>query len=195
MDLLGKEGEKASEHVTQVAQKVEEVESHVNAVDSALQDFMNQTQHIIQEELALQDEELRRIQEAADLSEMRDIQQTVDKVERMESRMNKLEDEIENLVESDMLSSLENLTRAVKSMKGFTKNVEDRMKKLEEKIESLEGEMIMEKNNMEWDMENVADQRDVEELEESTSKEIQKLRSSINILAEELGKKNDIEVE
>jgi len=44
MDLLGMEGEKAAQGIRSIADRIDEVESHLNAVDNAVQDLSAQVE-------------------------------------------------------------------------------------------------------------------------------------------------------
>lgn len=193
MDILGKQGKQAEEEVTQLRQEVGQLESHLDAVDNAFQDFQTDVQRILNEELQFQEDEVMEIKKA--LRQQDDIDDLGDRVFSIESRLDDLESNVKDFLESDIHKSLKDMTQSVKSTRSFMHNLEDRLDSLENRIDKIEGEMVMELNNRDFDFEKKLDKRKHEEDTERLEDEIKKLRASINILADQIDEKDKIEVE
>ena len=89
MDILGKEGEEAKENVEQVSDQLESLESHLNAVDKALQDFMQKSENVLVGDLKLEEGEIRKLEElqAKDEEETRSLKQLDEEVEMIKRQL------------------------------------------------------------------------------------------------------------
>nr|EGQ39959.1 MAG: hypothetical protein J07AB56_06870 [Candidatus Nanosalinarum sp. J07AB56] len=59
----------------------------------------------------------------------------------------------------------------------------------------MEGEFSVEVENRDFDFEKKLDRREFEDEKQETREEIAKLRASVNFLADELNKKDELETE
>lgn len=196
MDLTGKKGEQAAEGVQNISQRLEELESHLNAVDDAVQDNQNKIQNISAIENKV--ENLR-----SELSSY---------FTNYHNRINTLENSQESVKQdinsnSDRLSGLEQMNI----------KLEDKLDELEEKVESNEEtvqELKKQVSGLKEDIENLdarSEQEGVSKVKEeldqkldrtrftnrqrAVNHEINKLRTSINALADSIDENDKIEID
>ena len=187
MDLLGKKGEEAVERISRLESSVEDINSHLKAVDSALQDFTDNYQQIIFEELEFQKKELKEIENVA--GTLPGIEERVDRVEeKTEENSEKIED-IE--VEEVLMDILEEIKKSREMMGDFRQ----RMDGFEKKVDDLESEFLVEINNRDFDFEKKLNKREFESKEKELTEDIKKLRASVIALADELDKRDEIKVD
>ncbi|MFB6199972.1 MAG: hypothetical protein ABEJ83_03770 [Candidatus Nanohaloarchaea archaeon] len=195
MDVLGKKGEEASEELLKVENRMKQLESHIDAVDSALSDFKSEIQMILEDEFQYQEQEISELKEALKTEE--EIEELERRVEKLESVQEEQKEEIEDLTRS--VSSVEegvkDMVSTTRSSRSLIQKLSDRIKELDNRLNDVEGELVMETTNRDFDFEKKLDERDYKEDKKSFEEEFSKLRASINVLADELGKKDDIEVE
>lgn len=197
MDLLGKQGEEASERLNNVEQKIQKIDSHLNAVDNALQDFVDNYSQILEDELDYHESEIIQLRKALENSS--DDQE---KTERLKRRLNKIEkrlddheNRIEDMLDSDLEKTFSDLVEGIKNVKKMINHTQDDISDLEERVEDVESELMVEINNRDFDFEKKLDKREYEDRETKLEEEIKKLRTSVLFLADELDKEDEIEVE
>ena len=197
MDLLGKQGEEASERLNKVEQKIQKIDSHLNAVDNALQDFVDNYSRILEDELDYHESEIIQLRKALENSS--DGKQEMENLERrlnnIEERLNSHEERIEKLIGSDLEKTFSELVEGFRSVKKMIKDTDSDVGELNERLEDLESEMMVEINNRDFDFDKKLDKREYEEREDRLEEEVKKLRASVIFLADELDKEDEIEVE
>jgi chromosome segregation ATPase len=197
MDLLGKEGEEASERLDKVENKILQIDSHLNAVDNALQDFVDNYSQVMEDELDHHESEILQLRKAIENSS--EDQEKTEKLKRrlnkIEKRLNNHEDRIEDLIGSDLEKTFSELVDGVKNVKNMINSTQKEMKDLEERVEDVESELVVEINNRDFDFEKKLDKREYEDREDRLEEEVKKLRASVVFLADELDKEDEIEVE
>lgn len=197
MDLLGKQGEEASERLNMVEEKIHKIDSHLNAVDNALQDFVDNYSQILEDELDYHESEILQLRKAIENSS--EDQKKTEKLERrltkIEKRLNNHENRIENLIGSDLEKTFSELIEGVKNVRGMIRHTQTDLKDLDERVDDLESELMVEINNRDFDFEKKLDKREYEDREERLEEEVKKLRASVLFLADELDKEDEIEVE
>lgn len=197
MDLLGKQGEEASERLNNVEQKIQQIDSHLNAVDNALQDFVDNYSQILEDELDYHESEILQLRKAIENSS--EDQEKTEKLKRrlnkIEKRLNNHENRIENLIGSDLEKTFSELVDGVKNVKGMINHTQTDIEELEERVDDVESELMVEINNRDFDFEKKLDKREYEDREDRLEEEVKKLRASVVFLADELDKEDEIEVE
>lgn len=197
MDLLGKQGEEASERLNNVEQKIQQIDSHLNAVDNALQDFVDNYSRILEDELDYHESEIIEIRKALENSSKK--KKKTGKIERrlnkLEKRLSTHEQRTEHLIGSDLEKTFSELVNGVKNVKSMIRNTRSDVKELGERVDDIESELVVEINNRDFDFDKKLDKRDYEDREERLEEEIKKLRASVIFLADELDKRDEIEVE
>ena len=197
MDLLGKQGEEASERLNNVEQKIQQIDSHLNAVDNALQDFVDNYSQILEDELDYHESEILQLRKAIENSS--EDQEKTDNLERrlnkIEKRLNNHEKRIENLIGSDLEKTFAELVDGVKNVKGMINHTNTDLKDLNERVDDVESELMVEINNRDFDFEKKLDKREYEDRAKRLEEEVKKLRTSVLFLADELDKEDEIEVE
>lgn len=192
MDLLGKKGEEAVDELTDVEERVKTLESHLNAVDSALQDFVDNYQSVLTDEMNYQEEELDRLREVIRRERLEEAE--VDTVKKRLRRLEKTISEFEDNKE-DRQSELERILYTVKDIRRNIKDSKEDISELENRIDDLENEFYMYRNNQEYDFEKKLDERDYRDEKKEMEQEIARLRASIRALANEMDEEDKIEIE
>ncbi|MFB6291969.1 MAG: hypothetical protein ABEI58_01085 [Candidatus Nanohaloarchaea archaeon] len=197
MDILGKKGEEAFENVEDVSQELQNLSSHLDAVDSALQDFMQQSQQLLHQEHGLEESDIRELEDIADRvsSEDREIDTLYDRIEELQELQRSNERRIDKLFSSDMMQYLEDMNTAVKSIRKSVSNLRSDIRDIEERVNELENNFVLEVNKRDYDFEQKLDESEYRSREKKIMNEINKLRASVNVLAEDLDRKNDIEID
>ena len=197
MDLLGKQGEEASERLNNVEKKIQKIDSHLNAVDNALQDFVDNYSQILEDELDYHESEIIQLRKTIENSS--EDQEKTEKLERrlnkIEKRLNSHEERIENLIGSDLEKTFSELVDGVKNVKGMINHTQTDLKDLNERVDDIESEVMVEINNRDFDFDKKLDKREYEDREDRLEEEVKKLRASVIFLADELDKEDEIEVE
>lgn len=197
MDILGKQGEEASERLRKFEQRMEKLESHLDAVDSALQDFVDNYSHVLEQELEAHEDEILRLREVLDqsASEEESIQGMNDRIERIEMRLSQLEDNVEGIAGSDIEQSITDMAEGIKSSRKMMESFRSRITELEDRVDEIEHETMVEINKREYDFDQKLDSSRFEDENQELWEEVKKLRASVNFLADELDKRDEIEIE
>lgn len=201
MDILGRKAEQAEEEIQTVEQKIDKLESHLNAVDSALQDFVDNYSSLMEQELDVHEDEILRLQEiieqnVGDEETIKDIQEELDeRTSELEEKIENQQEELEALLNSDLEKNLATLIEEFGRVKDLISGHKQKLFDLEDRVDDIESELLVEVNNRDFDFDQKLDKREFEDEKEYLEEEVKKLRASVNVLAEELDKKDDIEVE
>jgi chromosome segregation ATPase len=197
MDLLGKQGEEASERLNNVEQKIQQIDSHLNAVDKALQDFVDNYSQILEDELDYHESEILQLRKAIEKNS--EDQERTDKLEKrlnkIEKRLDNHEKRIDKIIDSDLEKTFSDLVDGIQNVKNMINNTESDLEKLGERVDDVESELMVEINNRDFDFEKKLDKREYEEREDRLEEEVKKLRASVIFLADELDREDEIEVE
>jgi len=137
MDLLGKEGEKAAEGLEAIMNRLNNLESHLNAVDNAVQDIGTRIQRVDQDSVTR--DELARMMdrpedENADTKELKDFFVQLSKNQKSNER--RLED-IEEL-QSDLVGTLQRMQETVKEVHVRNKKVDAKVERLKNKFSDMD---------------------------------------------------------
>lgn len=193
VDPLGKKGEEALEGVKNVSQRLERLESHLNALDNALQDTRGALKQDYQVEQA-ETEKIDELEERSDLEEQ-DIEQLRERLDVVESHQQELDQELREIVDRKLMVTLRKVSETIDRLNSSQNRLRRDLSELQEEVEELENKWVLEANRREYDFERKLDAEEFESTKTDMWEEIRKLRSSVNVLADELDKKNDIEVE
>ncbi len=197
MDILGKQGEEALENVEEVNQEMQKLSSHLDAVDSALQDFMQQSQELLHQEHGLEQSEIRQLEDIAQRvsSEDAEIDTLYDRIEELEDMQRRNKRRIDKLFNSDLMQYLEDMNTAVKGIRKSISNLRSDIRDIEDRVNELENNFVLEVNSRDYDFEQKLDESEYKSREKKIMNEINKLRASVSVLAEDLDRKNDIEID
>lgn len=189
MGLFGDKNEEIENELTVVEERVRTLESHLDAVDSALQDFVDNYQSVLTDEMSYQEEELDRLREIVRKERFEE-----DEVETVKKRLGRLETKISSLKKGKE-DNLERILYTVKDIRRNIKDSKEDITELEKRIDDLESEFYMYRNNKEYDFEKKLDERDYQKDRKEMKQEIAKLRTSIRALADEIDEEEKIELE
>lgn len=197
MDLLGKQGEEASEKTERLEKRLGKAESHLKAVDAALQDFADNYQGFLTDELDYQEQEISRLQSLVERIDEEDskIEEVEKRLDRLDSRLTNHEKKVEQLISCDLEETFSVITKEFKQTKNLIRGFRKRLDGLENKMDDIESEFMIEINNREFDFDKKLDKREFNDREKKLEKEISKLRSSVTFLADQLDEKDSIELE
>jgi len=196
MDPLGKKGEAAIKRLKKLEQRIEKSESHLKGLDSALQDFGDKYESTVLEELAYHKKELEELRKISDkINTTKDSQKELEeKTKVLESRLNKQEDKLDNLIESDLTENFSKITEELKKTRDRIEEFENRLENVEESVDQLESEFLVEINNREFDFGKKIDERAYKKDRDQTRTEIAKLKAAVNALADDMDK-DEIEID
>lgn len=190
MDILGKEGEKAQENIKHLSEELGKLESHLNAVDAALQDFVDRFQQLESDEQSFLRDELEQLESLADRDD--EIEKLRKRVNNLEKRQQANDRKLEKLYDSGLMDTIETLRSAAKSSKKVSQGVRSDLRSLEERVDELEGNFLLEVNKRDYDFGQKLDVKEFEKEKDAIINEIKKLRASVNILADEIDEKDSI---
>lgn len=187
MDLLGKQAEEAKQGVEHVSEQVEKLESHLDAVDSALQDYIEQSGTVLNADMNVEQDQYQEIdREKNEIdrleSKMEDLS---DQMDRIREHQRKNTRKIQQITDSKLLETLEKVRKLVNTSNKRFYNLQSDFKDLEERMNELENDFIMEVNSREFDFEKKLDQRTFKEERKELWREIKKLRASVNVMADD----------
>ncbi|EGQ43508.1 MAG: hypothetical protein J07AB43_14990 [Candidatus Nanosalina sp. J07AB43] len=139
MDLLGMEGEKAAEGMQSIAGRLDDLESHLNAVDNAVQDVGNQVQGMQQNFVSQQ--ELNRIlnepdqtdQDEVDLQQLKSFFVQMSQDQKQNTK--RLED-VEEL-STEFVETLQTMQRTLKKTHRRNKNLNSQVENIKEENSRL----------------------------------------------------------
>ena len=199
MDLLGMEGEKAAEGMQTVANRLDDLESHLNAVDNAVQDVGGQVQSMRQDFVSQQ--QLNQILNTPDETEQEDVdlQQLKSFFVQMSQDQKKNKKRIEDVedLSSEFVSTLQSMQRTLKkaharnkhlrselkTVKDKNSGLERRLEKHEERLEETE-DLKDEIKHVEKQQENEKEDMSFDERTQDVEEELKDLRTSINQFAD-----------
>lgn len=199
MDLLGQKSGSVSEEQEEASRKLQDVESHVNALDNALSDFQSRVE---QTESRIQEAEQTLENMKSDLdnrvennqSRIRDLEKVFRRLSKLQTRNKKRLKDLEDL-NSRMGESFLTLKETIEVQGRRAETVEERVEALTEKVEELESEFVLDVNRQDWDIDQKLDVNRFKNREKEVNRELSKLRTSINALADELDAEDEIRVD
>jgi len=190
MDLLGKKGEEASEEVQTVFQQVEDLKSHLNALDNAVQHHDQEIDQVV-EALTSEQKVPKYIEENAE--DVKALKKVFRKFAAIQSqyieRVDVLDSEL-NSTDKDVASLESKISRLKKGQNALFDELED----LKQKIDEIESEFILDTNRQEWDIDSKVDESTFESHEQKVEEELSKLRTSLNDLSEKVDEE-EIQIE
>lgn len=184
MDFLGKEGEKAAEAVENLSGRLEDLESHINAVDSAVQDLdtrMDSSIESIRQESRQTDLEIAQ-ENRERLEDLEQLLMRVTDIQKNNLRRVRAEDGGEQKLEKKYASLNEKLRRTRESQK----EIENKLEMVEKKIYDVEDELdsstSLNKNKIQSRVTETRFEREIKSLK----KEISRLKASMNSISDEV---------
>jgi len=171
-----------------INQRLEALESHSNALDSAVQHHDAEIQEIV-DTITSDERNLKKALEKnkRKLETLRDISS---RFAGIQSNNNKKIDVIDSEV-ADMKRKLVKKNNKIRETYEQQKGISEELNELKEKIDDLEKEMILDVNSQAWDIESKLDESQFEARNKRVDRELSKLRASINDIADKLSS-NDL---
>ncbi|WEL19339.1 hypothetical protein [Candidatus Nanohalococcus occultus] len=187
MDLLGKQAEEAKQGVQQVSDQIDQLESHLNAVDSALQDYMENSGAVLNADLKVEESQTSEIDR-----EKTEIQRLESKIDEMSEQMSRIQkhqrkntEMIKQITDSQLLDTIQKIRKLVNTSNKRFYNLQSDFTDLEDRLNELENDFVMEVNSREFDFEKKLDARKFKEERKEVREELSKLRASVNFLADD----------
>ena len=177
MDILGKEGEKASEAIQNLSNRIEDLETHVNAVDNAVQDTQRESREM---DLEVAEANRKRLVELEGLmKQLADVQRTsLSEIESSRSRQSRHESKFNSRLDS-LEAKVDNIAENQNDIESLLERVEKKVFRVEEE---LNNEIGLNQSRIES---KISEQKHENELS-SLRKEISRLKTSINSLASDV---------
>ena len=135
MGLFGNDSG-SDQGVEQVAGRLENLESHLNAVDSAVQDIGNRLDSMSQNFVTRQ-EMGQFLEESEDQVTLEELKEFFMQLSRNQKETENRIDEMEDL-DSELVDTLKDMQKTLKKAHQNTKNLESRVQSLEKKTSGLE---------------------------------------------------------
>ena len=157
------EGEKAAEGMQSIAGRLDDLESHLNAVDNAVQDVGNQVQAMQQNFVSQQ--ELNRILNEPDQTDQEDVdlQQNTKRLEDVEELSTEFVETLQT-----MQRTLKKTHRRNKNLKSQVESIKEENSRLRNRLEKHE-EMLEETEELKEEIEHVEEQQQKEKDPEDMS--------------------------
>ncbi len=196
MDLTGKKGEQAAEGVQNISQRLEELESHINALDDAVQDNQDKIQNFssIESTVANLRFELgnyftnynNRIQSLEGMRDSveEDINSNSDRISGLEKMNIKLEDRLD-----DLEDSVEENSESLSEIKNQVESLQEDIDNIEARSEEADTSEFDDK------IDQKVDRNRFKSRQRAVNHEINKLRTSINALADSIDENDKIEID
>lgn len=198
MDLFGQKGEKAAAEAQELEEQIQSLQSHVNAMDNALQDFesrFDSLQQSIPEGLEGDVDQNKR--------DLNDLERIFRRLSRIQSKQNEklrqlndskksIEDEIAGLNQqlknrkSDSQSLEQRVSRLESQIEDQDREVFDRLDEIESRVDEIEEQFILDSNRQEWDLDSKVEESKFKNRTKEINKELSKLRTSVNSIADEV---------
>lgn len=202
MDLLGQKGEQAVENTEYLGEQIQSLQSHVNAMDNALQEFesrFNSMQQNFSDGLEENIDKNKR-----DIGDLENILRRLSKIQSEQNkrirRLNDSKDELENEISAlkqqlkNEKSNSQNLEKRIADIEQKIDNQDrkifERVEALEEKVGKIEEQFILDSNRQEWDIDSKVEKSRFENRTKKIDVELSKLRTSINSVANEIDAEN-----
>ncbi len=173
MDFFGKEGEKAAEAVQNLSNRMEDMESHIAAVDNAVQDLRQESRET---DIQVAEENRERL---------KDLEQLMMKLTEVQKK--KLKDiEAEESREVRLRDKVDALDQRLKRTREEQKMLQEQIDEVEEKLFDVEDELTsgteLNKSKIHSRVTEEHFERDMGDVKE----EVSKLKTSLNAIADEL---------
>jgi chromosome segregation ATPase len=182
MDILGKKAEQASEEVESVVEAVEGLNSHLNALDNAVQQHDKELDQIVEnlrrEEQFLQNIEFNR-------SRVEKLKKLFRQFAKVQSSYIENVDVIDSEV-SDNKKNISHLESRVSKLENRQEAIFEEIEELKQKIDEVESDFLVRKNSTEIDVDSKVDDSEFEEHRDEVDRKISMLRASINDISDKV---------
>lgn len=204
MGILGDDGEDKQEEdqFQLISSQLGDVNSRLNALDSALDDFQNRVRRLEAQQQADEQEDEDKTDYRAlygnnkeRIRELKEDVEAIDKeldevAERQQSRIDEMED-----ISRQLYEAVTGLKSMVKKSRKHDRERRQDIERLRERLDSLETDYTVEKNQNEYDIERKLDENRFQNRKKHIDSELGKLRTSVNALAEAMDSEEEIEIE
>ena len=184
MDLLGKEGEKAAEGLESIMQRLNQLESHLNAVDSAVQDMGNRVQAVDQN--SVDRDELAQMMNRPEDEEVetRELKDFFVRLSKNQKRNERRIDDLEEL-ESDLVDTLQRMQETVKEVHIRSKKIDSRVSRIEDKFSDVDAKVrkhekkLRETEEIKKELQEVEREQSTEEKEDDKNKSFEERQKNV----------------
>lgn len=189
MGLFGS-GDETKEEVDSVVMAVEDIKSHMNAIDNAVQHHDKEIDQIV-EALTQEEKVSEGIEDnAEDIASLKKVFRKFSSIQsNYIERVDVLDSEL-----SDTDKDLSKLESRVTRLKKGQDALFDELEELKNKIEEIESEFILDTNRQEWDIGTKVEKSDFESHQDKVDRELSKLRASLNNLSDKI-EEEEVEIE
>lgn len=196
MDILGQKGEEAVEKLDGLSRRLEKLETHMNAMDNALGDFQSRLESVEREDQSSGGEvsEALKGDVANNQSRIRDLEKIFRRLSKIQGKNKSRIEELEDY-SGELHSILKSIRERMDVHEQRSNALEDRMDDIGDKVAELEDEFVLDVNRQDWDIDRKLDKDDFKSHSHDVNKELKKLRASVNVLADEMDKNDEIRIE
>lgn len=182
MDILGKKAEQASEEVESVVEAVEGLNSHLNALDNAVQQHDKELDQIV-DNLRREEEFLQNIE--FNRSRVEKLKKLFRQFAKVQSSYIQNVDAIDSEV-SDNKKSISRLESRVSKLEKSQEAIFEEIEGLKQKVDEVESDFLVRNNSTEVDVDSKVDDSEFEEHRDEVDRKISMLRASINDISDKL---------
>jgi len=182
MDILGKKGEEASEEVNDVVEAVEDLNSHLNALDNAVQHHDKELDKIV-DNLGMEKDFLQNIE--FNRSRLEKLKKLFSQLAKVQSSYIENVDIIDsNVSEND--ESISRLESRVSRLENSQEAIFEELEGLKHKIDEVESDFLVKNNSTEVDVDSKVDDSEFDQHRDEVNRKISMLRASINDISDKI---------
>ena len=185
MQLFGS-GNETKEEVESVVMAVEDIKAHVNALDNAVQHHDKEIDEIIsvltaEREIVEDVQALKKV-----FRKFSNIQSDyIERVDVLDSEISKTNRKLSK-TETKVKKLKKSQNALFEEIDRIESKFDQRIDALEDKIDKMEGEIIVNTNRQEWDIETKVEKSEFESHQDKVDEELSKLRASLNDLSDKI---------
>ena len=185
MQLFGS-GNETKEEVESVVMAVEDIKAHMNALDNAVQHHDKEIDEIIsvltaEREIVEDVQALKKV-----FRKFSNIQSDyIERVDVLDSEISKTNRKLSK-TETKVKKLKKSQNALFEEIDRIESKFDQRIDALEDKIDKMEGEIIVNTNRQEWDIETKVEKSEFESHQDKVDEELSKLRASLNDLSDKI---------
>jgi len=183
MDFLGEKGEDAFEALGNLSERVEDLESHLNAVDGAVQDLREESDESLEslevEFEAIEKNRSRVIELEELLKDLADVQaSSLKEIQANRSRQSRNKADIDSRLDS-LESKVDRIHRNQEEVESLLESLEEKVFRVEEELNE---DIELNRARIESKISESSHEDDLKQLR----KEFSRIKASVNALADDL---------
>jgi predicted RNase H-like nuclease (RuvC/YqgF family) len=165
---------------------------------------MENSESIMEGSFKLEEDEIQELGKVeSDVeNDEKDIEELEGQIENLQSQVQRMakvqmknKKRLQAIMDSELLEIVGRIRKLINTTNKRYYDLKDAIEDIDQRMNELENDFVLEVNSREFDFERKVDQSDYETRNQDIKNELAKLRTSVNVLADEMDKKDDIEVD